>query len=85
VGVDEKRAGTLATGGMFAVSRNPIYVSLDALFLGLFFIFPNPGALFVAIFIASAFHAQTLNEEKFCRRHYGEAYIQYCRRVRIYL
>jgi protein-S-isoprenylcysteine O-methyltransferase Ste14 len=41
VGIDEERAGALVTGGMYAVSRNPMYVSLDILFWGLFLIFPN--------------------------------------------
>jgi protein-S-isoprenylcysteine O-methyltransferase Ste14 len=84
VGIDEERAGALVTHGMYALSRNPMYVSLDMLFCGLFLIFPNPGALFVVAMITVGFHRQILNEENFCRQHYGEAYVCYCEKVRRY-
>jgi protein-S-isoprenylcysteine O-methyltransferase Ste14 len=85
VGIDEERAGGLVTTGMYARSRNPMYTSLDALFFGIFLIFPNPGALFVLVIIALMFHFQIKNEEAFCRKRYGEEYIRYCETVGRYL
>ena len=61
-----------------------MYASLDALFFGLFLIFPNPGALAVAALIGAGFHVQILKEERFCRKQYGEEYVRYCEKVRRY-
>ncbi|MDR1157752.1 MAG: isoprenylcysteine carboxylmethyltransferase family protein [Oscillospiraceae bacterium] len=85
VGIDEKHAGELVTTGIYARSRNPMYTSLDALFFGIFLIFPNPGVLFVLAMITLTFHLQIKNEEAFCRKHYGTDYIRYCKKVRRYL
>jgi protein-S-isoprenylcysteine O-methyltransferase Ste14 len=85
VGIDEENAGVLVTTGMYARSRNPMYTSLDTLFLGIFLIFPNPGMLFVLVMIAFTFRFQIKNEEAFCRKRYGEDYIRYCEKVRRYL
>jgi protein-S-isoprenylcysteine O-methyltransferase Ste14 len=85
VGIDEKHAGELVTAGMYARSRNPMYASLDALFFGIFLIFPNFGALLVLVMISLTFHSQIKNEEAFCRKHYGKDYIRYCEKVRRYL
>ncbi|MDR1000215.1 MAG: isoprenylcysteine carboxylmethyltransferase family protein [Clostridiales bacterium] len=85
VGIDEEHAGKLVTTGIYAYSRNPLYVSMDALFLGLFLIFPNPGALFVLVMITLAFHFQIKKEEAFCRKQYGDSYERYCKNVRRYL
>jgi protein-S-isoprenylcysteine O-methyltransferase Ste14 len=85
VGIDEKYAGRLVTKGMYARSRNPMYVSLDALFFGIFLIFPNPGALFALVTAALTFHFQIRNEEAFCRERYGKDYLRYCEKVRRYL
>jgi protein-S-isoprenylcysteine O-methyltransferase Ste14 len=85
VGVDEEHAGGLVTTGMYACSRNPMYVSLDALFCGIFLIFPNPGALLVLVTLPLTFHFQIKKEEVFCREHYGADYIRYCEKVRRYL
>jgi protein-S-isoprenylcysteine O-methyltransferase Ste14 len=85
VGIDEKHAGRLVTTGMYARSRNPMYTSLDALFFGIFLIFPNPGVLLVLVTLPLTFHFQIKKEEAFCRKHYGKDYIRYCEKVRRYL
>jgi protein-S-isoprenylcysteine O-methyltransferase Ste14 len=85
VGIDEEHAGKLVTTGMYARSRNPMYTSLDALFFGIFLIFPNFGALLVLVLISLTYHFQIKSEEAFCRKRYGEDYIRYCEKVRRYL
>jgi protein-S-isoprenylcysteine O-methyltransferase Ste14 len=85
VGIDEKHAGKLVTTGMYAHSRNPMYVSMNALFVGLFLIFPNAGALFLLVLTSLTLHLQIKNEERFCREWYGEDYVRYCKKVRRYL
>lgn len=85
VGIDVDQPDKLVTTGIFAVSRNPIYVGFAVVLVGQFLVFPNwvPFAYLVAGFIL--FHRQVLREESFMRQHYSEDYVEYCRRVRRYL
>ncbi|MDR1000052.1 MAG: isoprenylcysteine carboxylmethyltransferase family protein [Clostridiales bacterium] len=85
VGIDEKKPDKLVTGGMFAISRNPIYVCFDTFFLGQFLVHRNIlTAVFVVVF-ALLINRQILREEEFLKPHYGAEYEEYCRRVRRYL
>ncbi|MDR1134561.1 MAG: isoprenylcysteine carboxylmethyltransferase family protein [Clostridiales Family XIII bacterium] len=85
VGIDEKKPDRLVTGGMFAISRNPIYVCFDAFFLGQFLVHRNIlTAVFIVVF-ARLIHRQILREEEFLKPHYGAEYEAYCLRTRRYL
>lgn len=78
VGFDTKTPGALVTTGLFAFTRNPIYVFLDLWFLGIFLI---NGTLIFLIFAVLAFagiHWQILKEENFLTNLYGQAYQDYC-------
>ncbi|MFZ0906131.1 MAG: isoprenylcysteine carboxylmethyltransferase family protein [Mycobacterium sp.] len=85
VGIDVDRPDELVTTGVFAWSRNPIYVALFLVLVGQFLVFPNwvPSAYLVAG--TWLFHRQVLREEEFMRGQYGEEYAVYCRRVRRYV
>lgn len=85
IGIDADRPDELVTTGVFAFSRNPIYVAFGLILLGEFFIFPNPILLVYAGLGAWLFHRQVLREEAFLTRHYGQAYAAYYKRVRRYL
>lgn len=85
IGVDTQNPGSLVTRGAFALSRNPIFLSMDLYFLGLFFIYPSPFFLVSAALALSGFHYQILQEERFLRGHYGEDYRQYTLKVGRYL
>jgi protein-S-isoprenylcysteine O-methyltransferase Ste14 len=85
VGIDTDRPDVLITGGAFALSRNPIYVAFLAMATGQFLIFPNEIPLIYLGGAAWLIHRQVLREEEFMRRHYGQAYADYCNRVRRYL
>lgn len=85
VGIDADRLGRLVTTGIFALSRNPIYVGFAVILLGQFLIFPNWILLVYAGAGAWLFHRQVLLEEDFLRHHYGQEYLAYCDRVRRYL
>jgi protein-S-isoprenylcysteine O-methyltransferase Ste14 len=85
VGIDTDRPDRLVTSGIFAVSRNPIYVAFASVLLGQFLIFPN---WILSICMAAAtwlFHRQVLREEEYLKERYGEEYANYCRRVPRYL
>jgi protein-S-isoprenylcysteine O-methyltransferase Ste14 len=85
VGIDMRRPDRLVTQGIFAYSRNPIYVAFALILIGQFLIYSN--WIFFAFALAGfcLFHRQVLREEKYLKRHYGEEYIEYCRSVRRYL
>jgi protein-S-isoprenylcysteine O-methyltransferase Ste14 len=85
VGIDDETPDKLVTGGVFAWTRNPIYVAFWAILLGQFLVLPNWLRL---VFLAAAtwlFHRQIRREEAYLARRYGAEYVEYCRRVRRYL
>ena len=85
IGIDEKSAGTLVTNGIFAFSRNPIFVFIDLYFIGTFLL---NGTLFFLIFAVAAvigLHYQILQEEKFLSSKYGPAYRDYCTQAGRYI
>jgi protein-S-isoprenylcysteine O-methyltransferase Ste14 len=85
VGIDTDHPDGLITDGIFAFSRNPIYVAFALVLIGEFFIFSNWITLIYVGAGAWLFHRQVLREEDYLHRHYGEAYAEYCNRVRRYL
>lgn len=85
VGIDTENPDRLVTSGVFAFSRNPIYVAFALVLLGQFLIFPNWILLVYTAAAAWLFHRQVLREEAYLKGHYGEPYAVYCSRVRRYL
>jgi len=85
IGIDTDHPDNLITSGVFAFSRNPIYAAFAIILIGQFLIFSNWISL---IYIGAAtwlFHRQVLREEEYLGGHYGQAYVDYCNRVRRYL
>jgi protein-S-isoprenylcysteine O-methyltransferase Ste14 len=85
VGIDTEHPDKLITTGIFAFTRNPIYVAFAFILLGQFLIFPN---WILLAFLAAGvwlFHRQVLREEAYLKNHYGQEYTAYCSRVRRYL
>ncbi len=85
VGIDVDHPDQLVTTGIFARSRNPIYVGFFLVLTGQFLVFPNWIPLVYLLAGSWLFHRQVLREEEFMRRQYGQEYEAYCRRVRRYL
>ena len=75
----------LVTTGIFAWSRNPIYLALDLLVLGSFAIQGRTLFGLLAVLMAGLLHALILREERFLEAHYGDAYRSYRSRVPRYL
>jgi protein-S-isoprenylcysteine O-methyltransferase Ste14 len=78
VGAQEAKVGGLVTHGIYAVSRNPIYVFFALYFIGTFLI---NGALVFLIFAIAAIlnlHYLTLAEERSLLMSYGDAFRDYC-------
>jgi protein-S-isoprenylcysteine O-methyltransferase Ste14 len=85
VGIDTDHPDKLVTTGVFAFSRNPIYVAFASILLGQFLIFSN---WILLVYIGAAiglFHRQILREEDYLKKHYDKEYLEYCDRVRRYL
>ena len=85
IGIDVDQPGRLVTTGIFAVSRNPIYVGFFVFLVGQFLVFPNWVPLIYLVAAAALFHRQVLREEGFMRQHYGQEYAEYCSHVRRYV
>src|ERR1700753_1462931 len=81
VGIDAEQPGRLVTTGIFAVSRNPIYVGFFLFLLVQFLAFLSWITLTALGFAGALFHRQVLREEAFMRQRYGQEYTEYCTRV----
>ncbi|MBN2005535.1 MAG: isoprenylcysteine carboxylmethyltransferase family protein [Anaerolineae bacterium] len=84
VGIDTQSPGLLVTGGVFSVSRNPIFFFIDLYFVGTFLI--NGTAIFLAfaILVVAGLHYQILQEERFLSSNYGKSYRSYLDRTHRY-
>ena len=79
-------ARTLVTGGIFAFSRNPIYLGDLLILAGWLLWLGNPlGVLALAGFVLWMNRLQIHHEEQALHARFGEAYQQYCLRVRRWL
>ena len=85
VGIDENKPAKLVTSGIFAVSRNPIYVCFLLFLSGFFLIHRNIVIALAVLLFALAIRRQILREEEFLLSHYGAEYQEYCGKVRRYL
>ena len=85
VGIDVDLADKLVTTGVFAFSRNPIYVAFVCVLLGQFLVFPNWILLIYLAAGAWLIHRQVLREEAFLKKKYGQEYLEYSNHVRRYL
>jgi len=85
VGIDEKTPSKLVTEGMFAISRNPVYLCVLLIIAGLFLIHHNAVITAFAVVFPLMIHRQILREEKFLEAHYGEEYLAYKKKVRRYI
>ncbi|MFL0195845.1 methyltransferase family protein [Clostridium sp. WILCCON 0269] len=84
VGIDEEKPGTLITTGIFAISRNPIYVAFGSILLGIFLVFSNWILLLYLIAGFWLLNRQVLREEDSLKKIYGKEYLEYCKKVRRY-
>jgi len=75
-------ADDLVTDGLFAHSRNPLYVGNICVFAGLFVVLNSYLGWFVGIpAVLLAYWSLVFAEEDFLRRKFGVAYESYCRDV----
>lgn len=76
----------LVTDGLYGLSRNPIYVGMSALYIGLSLLFDNPWALAFLIPILLVMRIGVIaREERYLEHKFGEAYTTYKAKVRRWL
>jgi protein-S-isoprenylcysteine O-methyltransferase Ste14 len=85
VGVDDRQPGALVTQGVFAISRNPIFVFLNLYTTGTFLINGTLIFLIFSVLLAAALHFQILQEERFLLKTYGDPYRSYLNHTPRYL
>lgn len=85
VGIDTVAPGDLITTGVFSISRNPIFLSMDLYFLGTFLIYSNLFFLMCFVCLALGFQFQIRQEETFLIEKYGDSYRKYMTKVNRYI
>jgi protein-S-isoprenylcysteine O-methyltransferase Ste14 len=81
IGIDRNTPGALVNRGIFARSRNPIYLAFDLLAVGTFLLQGRLLFLVLALVLIPLLHLQIRREERFLTQVHGEAYRDYCARV----
>lgn len=71
----------LITDGLYARSRNPIYVGMAATGVGLLLVLPNAVTLAIAAMILLLLQVRIRVEERYLLTVHGEAYAAYCSRT----
>lgn len=80
------RASSLVTTGLFAISRNPIYLGDLLILAALAVWFGNVlNVALLALFVCYINRFQIIPEERALAQRFGEAYHTYCSRVRRWL
>jgi protein-S-isoprenylcysteine O-methyltransferase Ste14 len=85
LGIDEDHPGQLVITGIYAYSRNPIYLFFDLYLLGTFLINGSLFFLLMTVLVALNLHYQILQEERFLARAHGAAYEAYCAKTARYI
>ncbi|MFC0250812.1 methyltransferase family protein [Massilia consociata] len=85
IGIDRQHRTALVTTGLFALSRNPIFLAMRLSLLSLVLLRPN--AVTVALMLVGEvlMQLQVRLEEAFLRELHGAPYAAYCARVRRWL
>ena len=80
-GLHESNQGKLVTTGVFSISRNPFFLSLDLYFSGIALIYPNLFFIGFSVLAIVSIHFYILKEERFLRKMYGDEYSDYTLRA----
>jgi protein-S-isoprenylcysteine O-methyltransferase Ste14 len=82
IGIPEEQDAPLVTAGLYAFSRNPIYVGMATALIGTVLAVPNVVSVALALSAWISISYQIRMEETHLSRVFGEAYSAYCGRVR---
>jgi protein-S-isoprenylcysteine O-methyltransferase Ste14 len=82
IGIDEDVKTELVQTGLFIISRNPIFLGMRIMLLGIFLVIPNAITLIILIAGELLIQIQVRLEEEFLTRTHGAAYLTYQKQVR---
>jgi protein-S-isoprenylcysteine O-methyltransferase Ste14 len=82
IGIDEDVRTELVQQGLFRFSRNPIFLGMRLMLLGLFLVLPNAVMLIVLVTGEILIQIQVRLEEEFLTRVHGDNYLHYQKHVR---
>jgi protein-S-isoprenylcysteine O-methyltransferase Ste14 len=77
--------GEPATKGLYRISRNPQWVALVVLYLGISLAVGSWLQVLLLVILAALYHVRILAEERSCIQLYGESYRRYMDQVPRYL
>lgn len=77
IGIDQEHETELKVAGLFAVSRNPIFLGMIVALVGVFLVLPNAITLVVAVLGYVLIQIQIRLEEAFLLSQHGKSYQQY--------
>jgi protein-S-isoprenylcysteine O-methyltransferase Ste14 len=84
IGIDRTQPPPLVTGGVFSWTRNPIYTAFDLIIIGALLIHGRVIFLISGAVLVLLVHGVVLREERFLDAQFGDAFRNYCGRVRRY-
>lgn len=82
IGIPEQQDAPLVTSGLYAFSRNPIYVGMITALIGTVLAVPNVISVALALSAWISISYQIRMEETHLSSAFGKAYGAYCQRVR---
>lgn len=85
IGIDEVHPAGLVSGGLFSVSRNPVFLGMRVTMLGLFLVIPDAISLCAGIAAEILMQIQVRLEEAHLSAFHSEEYRSYQSRVRRWL
>jgi protein-S-isoprenylcysteine O-methyltransferase Ste14 len=85
IGIDAKNKVTLVTNGLFKISRNPIFLGVILVFIGLFLIIPNTITAIILFTGILVIQVQVRLEEEFLLKELGEDYKYYMKKTKRWL
>ncbi|WP_372648592.1 isoprenylcysteine carboxylmethyltransferase family protein [Draconibacterium sp.] len=83
-GLNKGNLGKLVTSGIYARSRNPFFLAINCLFVGIALIFPSLFFIAICLLTLVSIHLFILKEERFMHKNYGKDYKNYAKTVRRY-
>jgi len=85
IGIDNENEVKLVTRGLFSISRNPIFLAVIILFIGLFLVIPNVVTAIILIAGILVIQIQVRLEEESLLNALGDEYKNYMDRVKRWL
>lgn len=85
IGIDKNSKTSLITTGLFRMSRNPVFLGMLMMLIGLFLMVPSFISLFFLMITYIIIQIQIRLEEDFLFNRHGQSYMSYKNKVRRFI